>query len=127
MKKIALFLGTLFAPVVAFAQNPGYINNWVTIAKDWLSTALVVIMALMTLLFLWRIFEYIREKDAGKLAEHRKKIFNGLIGLFIAISVWGIIRIAGNVFGTNGTGAGNFVPTCPPGMTYYPAPINQCR
>ncbi len=121
MKKSVLgvlsFGSILAVPLLALAQTfqPGYINSVIDNGTGWLNTSITVIMVLMTLFFLIAVFRYISEKDPGKLAEKRKIMLNGLIGLFVAISVWGIIRIAGNVLGTTyNSGPVNIV--CPPGM-----------
>ncbi len=129
MKKIALmsrltaFGMALAVPVLALAQtwptgstgtpDTSYVDGWLNKGMQWLSQAITVVMVLMTLWFLINVFRYVMEKDAGKLAEKRKVMFNGLIGLFVAVSVWGIIKIAGNVFGTNNSQTPNLV--CPPG------------
>lgn len=119
MKKIALasFITGLVAPVaVALAQsfNPSYPQGVINSGIGWLRTSITVIMVLMTLFFLINVFRYVAEKDPGKLKDRRKAMLAGLIGLFVAVSVWGIIRIAGNTLGTNGTGSAPL--TCPPGM-----------
>lgn len=123
MKKLArISFGTmLLMPILALAQTTGtpntnYIDGWIRTGTDWLSKAITIIMVLMTLFFLWNVFRYISEKDPGKLADKRKTMISGLIGLFIAVSVWGIINIAGGIFGTrNATTPGL---TCPPGTRY---------
>ncbi len=120
MKKIALIsFGSAFIPTLALAQNfrPTYVNQVISSGQSWLVTAITVIMALMTLWFLIGVFRYIAEKDPGKLADKRKVMLNGLIGLFVAVSVWGIIRIAGNVLGTNE--APQYDLTCPPGTVAH--------
>ncbi len=118
MKKTFAFvsgLGVALLPVVALAQNfnPSYPTSVINAGKSWLGTAITVIMVLMTFYFLVKVFQYIANKDAGKVAEKRGLMIQALIGLFIAVSVWGIIKIAGTIFGTNGVGPGTI--QCPPG------------
>ena len=122
MKKFALFSGltALLLPLTTFAQliepNTGYVQSWIDAATKWLGTAVVAIMVLLTIMFLVNIIRYVSEKDATKLKDRRKAMFNALIGLFVAVSVWGIIRLAGSILGTNGvTGQAG---VCPAGMTY---------
>ncbi len=119
MKKsvLASFGSTLLVPALTFAQDTSYVDFWIGRGKGWLSMALTIIMVLMTLFFLWSVFKYVSEKDAGKLPEHRKRIWNGLIGLFIAVAVWGIVNIAARTLGTD---VRNTTPglTCPPGSFY---------
>lgn len=93
-KSFSLFaavLGVLsLAPIAAFAQN----------AQGVLSTILGLINTVITILiiaaiawFIWTVFQYIRGKgDSGA-------IVNGLIGLFVIVAFWGIIRIVQNTFG----------------------------
>lgn len=121
MKKTALisFSTMLAMPLLALAQNtpnPGYIDGWINAGSRWLSTAITVIMVLMTLWFLINVFRYIAEKDPGKLKDRRTVMINGLIGLFVAVSVWGIISIARTTLGTNNNQAPGI--SCPPG-TYW--------
>jgi len=56
--------------------------------------------ALALVLFLWGVFEYIKNADSP---EDRQKgtqhIIWGLVGLFIMVSVWTILEIALNTFG----------------------------
>ena len=111
-------LGTTLLPLAAFAQadpDPSYINGWIDQASEWLNIALTVIMVLMTFYFLVQVFRYIASDDAKK-AERKNAMIRGLVGLFVAVSVWGIVKIAQNVFGTGGVNTVN--PTCPPGMVY---------
>lgn len=133
MKKIALtsrlaaFGMALAVPALTRAQgspNTGYIDTWLQTGLGWLSQAITVVMVLMTLWFLINVLRYVAEKDAGKLADRRNVMFQGLIGLFVAVSVWGIIRIAGNVFGTNNAQTPNL--TCPPG-TYLSQNTGRCE
>ena len=121
MKKIALisFASGLLMPVVALAQSADYVNYWLDAGTDWLGRAITIIMVLLTIWFLVNVFRYVSEKEAAKLGERRKVMLNSLIGLFVAVSVWGIINIAGRVVGTrNQNDAAPIV--CPPGSR----PIN---
>ena len=121
MKKSALisFSTSLLVPALALAQtttgspSTGYIDTWLTTGQTWLSRAITIIMVLMTVWFLINVFRYVAEKDPGKLADKRKTMLSGLIGLFIAVSVWGIINIAGKIFGTQNAPQQTIV--CPPG------------
>ncbi len=113
---IFAFFGILAAPVTtALAQefNPDYVDSIVASGQSWLGIAVSVLMILMTLWFLWAVFNFIREKDAAKMKDRRKQMVNGLIGLFVAVAVWGIIRIATDVFDVDTTES--FDITCPPG------------
>lgn len=49
--------------------------------------------------FLWGIIRFMMSSDTVKKEEAKKYIWYGLIGLFVMVSVWGIIKIAAGVFG----------------------------
>lgn len=56
-----------------------------------------LIMALALLYFLIGVFKYIRETDA-KRAEAAKMILWGIIGLFVMVSVWGLVNVVAGTF-----------------------------
>lgn len=129
MKKFFIaFSSIALIPAVAIAQlfDPTYPDTLITQTKTWLGTAVTILMILMTLWFLWAVFKFIGEKDPNKVKERKQQVMNGLIGLFIAVAVWGIIRLAQNVFGLNGTV--NNAPNipCPPGYKYNRL-VGECR
>ncbi len=107
----------LLVPAVASAQQFNYVNNFISQGRSWLITAVTVIMVLMTIWFLIAVFNFIREKDPTKMKDRRRQMINGLIGLFVAVGVWGIIRIAQTFFDINPNQQAPSV-TCPPGYTY---------
>ena len=117
MKKSALisFGTSLLMPALALAQNTTYVDNWINKGAEWLGQAVTIIMVLLTVWFLISVFRYIAEKDAAKLKDKRKIMLNALIGLFIAVSVWGIIGVARRVLGTDNNNQQQIV--CPPGST----------
>jgi hypothetical protein len=113
-------LSTLLVPAVAFAQNFNYINSFVGQGLIYLRLAVTVLTILMTVYFLYNVLRFIMNTDATKVADLRKAMINGLIGLFVATAVWGIIRLAGSVTGVD-TMSGSPAVTCPPGLNYNPA------
>lgn len=123
MKKSALFTigltALLVIPAIASAQNFTYVNNWLNQALYWLRLSITVLMIAMTLFFLVGVFNYIREQKPDEAAKKKQIMWNGLLGLFISVAVWGLIRIAGTVIGVD-VNNNNTTPnvTCPPGMRY---------
>lgn len=112
---------SFFFPLVAVAQNrpdTSYIEFWIGNGKSWLNSAVVIIMVLMTVWFLIAVFRYIEEKDAKAAAEKKSAMIRALIGLFVAVSVWGIIGLIGRITGIGQGNAYNSQPTCPPGYSY---------
>jgi hypothetical protein len=58
-----------------------------------------LIFAAAFVVFLWGIFKFMYATDSTKRKEAQKRIWWGLIGLFVMVSVWGIIKIAGQTLG----------------------------
>jgi hypothetical protein len=66
----------------------------------------VVIPGIFTLafvVFLWGVFKFIRSPDLKDKNEGKQFIYMGLIGLFVMVSVWGIIKIASTTLGIDST------------------------
>lgn len=60
----------------------------------------IFLSVLATLLFLWGLFQFIRNAGSEEGRQIGKKhMTNGLIGLFIMISVYGIMYMIVNTFG----------------------------
>lgn len=118
MKKLALtsFGLSLVVPVLVLAQTPDFTYPQAVIDRGylWLNMAITVIMILITVFFLYSVLRYVMEKDPKNLPDRRKTMIAGLIGLFVAVSAWGIIRIFRRTTGTDG--ASSFTLVCPPGQ-----------
>ena len=64
--------------------------------------------AVALLVFFWGIFQFIMSETGDtKRKEGQKKIWYGLLGMFIMVSVYGIIRV---ILGTFGIPAPGFIP-----------------
>jgi len=61
------------------------------------------IFTLAFVVFLWGVFKFIRASDKADKDESKQFIYMGLIGLFVMVSVWGIINIFTTTFGFNST------------------------
>ena len=77
----------------------GGLWNLFSIVMDFLSQAVIILVALAVVFFLYGILKYI---TAGDDEEKRSKMKNvmiyGIIGLFVMISFWGIVNILINTF-----------------------------
>ncbi len=98
MKK-ALALTTLLTfPMVSFAAFSD-LGGAISYAGDILNRIIPVLIALALVIFFWGLIQYIRTHKGGK-----DIMIAGLLGLFIMVSVWGIIRIAQNTLGVSNAG-----------------------
>lgn len=68
------------------------------------STLIPMAFALCFFYFVWGVAKYIRTSAAGNDAtkEAKKVMVSGIIGLFIAFSIWGIIKFIQNELGIPG-------------------------
>src|SRR3990167_8265305 len=98
MKK-ALTLAVLYTfPLVAFAQTPTNLIGLISFAGDVANRLIPLLIAAALVAFFIGLVGYIW---AAKPEEWTKVMVAGLLGLFVMVSVWGIIRIAQNTFGVN--------------------------
>ncbi len=126
MKKFVMSftaLATLVAPAVALAQTQGvpntsYIDYWIGKLLGFAQQGTTFLMIAATLYFIWSVISYIREKDAKEAANKKNAMLRGIIGLFVIVAIWGIIRLLANVVGVSTSGQSTITIPCPPGMTY---------
>jgi hypothetical protein len=100
MKKL-IALALSFAPVSVFAQQLNNINDVTAKATNIGNT---IVTLLISFSVIWIIFNVVRYLIAGS-EDNRKKsgmsILWGIVGLFIILSIWGLVAILKNTFATN--------------------------
>ncbi len=113
MKKLGLIGAVLVFPLIAFAQTGtvtsvqgagefiiGLINN----------VAVPVVFALAFIVFIWGVFQVFILGGTNEEAKEKGRALMlwGLIGFFVMVSVWGLVRIL-----TGSVGLQNNVPSYP--------------
>lgn len=97
MKKNILKFGSLTLaalPALAGAQSLGGILGLLAQAQDLINRIIPFIIALAVLWFLWGIFKFITNVgDPEKRKEATGMILWGVVGLFVMVSVWGLVNI----------------------------------
>lgn len=101
MKKIhfisAGFLGFL-TPVLAFAQNDG--TNQLSLLISGLASLVNAIVPILITVaiayFIYGVIKYVISQDEDDKAKARTTIIQGLIGVFVIVSIWGIISLLQN-------------------------------
>ncbi len=104
MKYFLFFFSTFFVmPFMVFAQ----VQNIFDVGGLFLSLfsmLVVLIVALALVLFMWGVVKYIHAQgDAEGRKEARKYIVFGIVSLFVMLSVWGLVNILVQTFGTSET------------------------
>ena len=108
MKKI-IGIALAFLPSVAFAQssNLSALNNVNDVSTRFTSILNTGIQILIALAVVWIILNVVRYLIAGGDSETRKKgglaILWGVVGLFVILSIWGLVSVLRNSFGTTDT------------------------
>ncbi|MEK7120516.1 MAG: hypothetical protein AAB840_00305 [Patescibacteria group bacterium] len=61
----------------------------------------VVIFAMSVLIIIWGIFKYIflAQGDEKQIDESKNVMFWGIVGLFVMVSVWGLVKVLVGTFG----------------------------
>ena len=94
-----MFFGALLlvflAPLPVFAADILSILAEVT---RLLGLIIPIIFGLAFIVFLWGMFQYIRAADEGGKEEGRNKIIYGIIGLFVMVAVWGLVKVVQETF-----------------------------
>jgi len=109
LKKIAAFSLT-FLPMAALAVAPAFSGDSAEVKKitenitDIVNWAGPLLITVATIYFVWGVLQYITSgADEGKRAEARQTMIYGVIGLFVIVSVWGLISL---IKGFTGLGDG---------------------
>ena len=70
-----------------------------TKTKGILEQIITVLFVAATVVFLWGMIQYILAAgEEKKIGEARKRIVVGLIGLFMMVAMWGIVKVITNTF-----------------------------
>ncbi len=116
MKKISIKLVSVlslaaFIPFIAQAQGSscgkGGLYDILCTIHSLLSAVVPVLVALGVVYFVWGVISYvIADSDEAKTKGRDMMVF-GIIGLAVIISVWGLVYILTETFGTEAPGPSN--------------------
>lgn len=97
----------VFAPLLTQAQAQGVSNctnlgtsglsGVVNCIVGFMNTAIGLIISAAVLYVIWGAFNMIRSEE--KREEGKKTIMYGIIGIFVMVSVWGLVNILNTTFG----------------------------
>lgn len=112
MKKILATISSFALPVVAFAQNtsPTAFGIIQTI-RNIFSWLIPLAITLGVFYFIWGVIQYIGGSSEEAKSEGRNRMIWGIIGLFVVVSIWGLVGIIGNTFGVQQGGGPDNIPT----------------
>ena len=99
-------MASLAFPFIASAQaatlDTGWFTDALTTLGNFLDLLVPFLVGLAVVLFLWGVLTYVMAgADDEKKKNARNFMIWGIIAIFVMVSVWGIIEILTNLFGTN--------------------------
>ncbi len=103
MKKIVIASSLIFPALTSLAADPltnisGVLNRF----SSFINLIIPFIVGLAVLVIVYGIFNFISSAgDEEARATAKQFIIWGIIGVFIMLSVWGLVNILVNSFGTN--------------------------
>lgn len=86
-------------PLSAAAASITNLQSIVDFIKNLLNTLLPLIIAAAVVYFVYGVAMYVMSGDDDAKAAAKSKIIYGIVGLFVMISVWGLVNILVNTFG----------------------------
>ncbi|MBI3074670.1 MAG: hypothetical protein HYY92_00435 [Parcubacteria group bacterium] len=90
----------VFAEDVSSVTSPANFHELVLLILYGIFTPLVsLIIGLAFVTFLWGVYKYITVASTEGKEGARMTIIYGLIGLFVMLSVWGLVKILTETFG----------------------------
>jgi amino acid permease len=94
----------MFTPVVVAAQNVDGVQNLIAKINAIVGGLIPTLIGIAVLLFIWGVLKFVFAKSDTDKDAARSFMIWGIVALFVMVSVWGIVRILGDVvFGTQGS------------------------
>jgi len=112
--KIGAFALALATPAFVLAQGFSSIQNSVSSITSLVNSLIPLIIGIGVLVFLWGLVGYVTAGgDEEKKKGARDTMIYGVIVLFVMVSVWGLVNILVNTFGTGGNNRPQTLPQVP--------------
>lgn len=108
--KIGIPTALLVLPLITLAQQPNAqgLFNLLGLANALIQGLIPFVIGLAVLSFLWGVFQYMTAKEEDDQKKARSFMLYGIIGLFVMVSVWGLVNLLGDTLNLS-----NATPTAP--------------
>ncbi len=115
MKKILAIVSVGVFPVMALAQTytGGGVGGLFDMATTLLNRAVPIIISLAVVYFIYQVFRYAVAGNEDDKALAKTHMIWGIVGIFVMVSIWGLVAILTTTFGTASTtppGVKNLLP-----------------
>lgn len=117
MKKIIAALIAL-SPSIAFAQAITDVNSLTYKLTNIGNVVIEILIAFAVIWIIYNVVRYIVKADSDDRKPIGMAILWGIVGLFVILSIWGLVNILTNTFRTNTNTPTNQYP-----QIQYPAQI----
>ena len=99
-KKVGIAVAAFLLPAVAFAQySVSNSSSLFDAVRSILNAIIPIIIALAVVYILWGIVQSYTTGDEEKRKAGHFKILYGIIGLFVMLSIWGLVNVLVNTAG----------------------------
>ena len=105
MKKILASALVGLSPIVALAQNysPSQgVSGLFNFAGWILNKAVPLIISIAVVWFIYNVFMFTIAGDEDKRKAAKTGMVWGIVGIFVMVSIWGLVAILQSTFGTSG-------------------------
>ena len=108
------------APSLVFAQSNAItdVNSLTAKLTNLGNTFIQLLIAFAVIWIIYNVVRYIMKADSDDRKPIGNAILWGIVGLFIILSIWGLVRILSNTFRTDSTAPTNQYP-----VVQYPAQV----
>ncbi len=123
MKTIYLSVVSFLLPAVSFAQtlnsssnnkisgNINNVDNIISTIITGFNIAIYVLISFAIVYIVWSVVKYFVMGEGEDKKEQASKIGWGILGLFIILSIWGLVGILKSTFKTTNTVNTNDIPS----------------
>ncbi len=110
MKKLIASIAT-FLPVVVFAQPITDVNSLTYKLTNIGNTFIQILIAVAVIIIIFNAVRFVLKSDSPEeRSSIGKAILWSIVGLFVILSIWGLVRILTNTFRTDTTAPVNQFP-----------------
>lgn len=95
MKKLGILLAVLVLPIFVYAQTA---DSILVTVEDILNALIPIIITLGVIYFMWGVIQYTTGKSDDAKKEGRDRMIFGIIGLFVIVSIWGLVNLVSTTF-----------------------------
>lgn len=118
MKKISAAIIVSALPIITLAQttvNRGSVETSPALGiggifdllGSFLSRGMLLLISVAVVWFAYNVFQYTISGNEEKKQTAKNGMFWGIVGIFVMVSIWGLVAILQQTFGTAGFNAGN--------------------